>query len=221
MATWFYWLDLFGVVVFALSGVLMAGRLRLDPFGVLVLATVTAIGGGTIRDVLIGARPLFWIADPTYLWVILATVAASIMLLDHFARTTEWLSGRLTSRGLSPRTILLWADAFGLALFTVLGTQKALSFDSPAIVAVGMGLLTGVAGGMIRDLLGGAMPLILQREIYATAAIAGASTQVVLLSFGLPSLAALWAGLATTLLLRLAAIKWHLSLPPFDLNRQP
>ena len=128
-----YWLDLFGIVVFALSGALMAGRYKLDPFGVVVLASVTAIGGGTIRDIILDT-PVFWVENPIYLYVILATAVLTIILIRRPKRI--------------PKRFLLIADAFGLALFAVLGTEKALSLGAPVSVAVVMGTITGVAGGM-------------------------------------------------------------------------
>ncbi|MBR9906085.1 MAG: trimeric intracellular cation channel family protein, partial [Gammaproteobacteria bacterium] len=111
-----YWLDMAGVIVFALSGVILACRSRMDPIGMLVLAAVTGIGGGTLRDLVLGVRPVFWVTDPTYLWVILATVSVSLMGFHYIHRL---------SRGFLPI-----ADAFGLALFTVIGTHKALLLGS-------------------------------------------------------------------------------------------
>ena len=158
MAELLYWLDIFGVIVFALSGALMAGRYQLDPFGVAVLAAVTAIGGGTIRDVILDT-PVFWTVDPIYLYVILVTAVLTIVLIRQPKRI--------------PKRFLMIADAFGLALFAVLGTQKALTLGSPIPVAIVMGMITGVAGGMIRDVLCNVIPMILRQEIYATAAILG------------------------------------------------
>ncbi len=154
-----YYFDLFGTAVFAFSGVLVAGRLRMDAIGVIVLAAVTAIGGGTIRDLLIGASPIFWIQDPTYLWVILATAAVG-MWLARVPRRLPWYA-------------LPVADAFGLALFVVIGAKKALLFGTSGMVAVVMGVITGVAGGLIRDVLARDIPMVLQKEIYATACIFG------------------------------------------------
>ncbi|WP_163558229.1 trimeric intracellular cation channel family protein [Halomonas sp. NO4] len=196
-----YWLDMAGVIVFALSGVILACRSRMDPFGMLVLAAVTGIGGGTLRDLVLGVRPVFWVSDPTYLWVILATVALSILGFHYIHRL---------SRGFLPV-----ADAFGLALFTVIGAHKALLLEAPGIVAVLMGLLTGVAGGMVRDVLARRVPMVLRQEVYATASIAGGMAYVVLETLGAPALVPILTGLAVTLGLRLAAIHWRLALPTF------
>lgn len=201
----FYWSDLFGTAVFAFSGVLVAGRLRMDGFGVIVLAAVTAIGGGTIRDLIIGAEQVFWTADTWYLWVILATA----LLGQYIAKLPRRL----------PWYILPLADAFGLAIFTIIGTEKALSHGTSGMVAVVMGVITGVAGGMIRDVLAREIPMVLQREIYATACILGGILYTCSLALGITPLLATLFGMAGTFILRVAAIRWHLSLPAFSLNR--
>lgn len=196
-----YWLDMAGVIVFALSGVILACRSRMDPFGMLVLAAVTGIGGGTLRDLVLGVRPVFWVTDPTYLWVILVTVGLSILGFHYIHRL---------SRGFLPV-----ADAFGLALFTVIGAHKALMLETPGVVAVLMGLLTGVAGGMVRDVLARRVPMVLRQEIYATASIAGGVVFVGLETLAVPLVVSIATGLVVTLGLRLSAIHWHLSLPVF------
>ncbi|RCV87204.1 trimeric intracellular cation channel family protein [Billgrantia montanilacus] len=196
-----YWLDMAGVIVFALSGVILACRSQMDPFGMLVLAAVTGIGGGTLRDLVLGVRPVFWVADPTYLWVILATVGLSVVGFHYIHRLS--------------RVFLPVADAFGLALFTVIGAHKALQLEAPGVVAVLMGLLTGVAGGMMRDLLARRVPMVLRQEVYATASIAGGITYVVLFALEAPWVLTISLALSMTLGLRLAAIHWHLSLPVF------
>ncbi len=159
-----YVIDLLGVAVFAISGVLAAGRKGLDLFGVAVVAIVTAIGGGTLRDLLLDRHPIFWIADPTYLWVIAGAIALTL------AYVRFWLASRRA---------LLIADAFGLAFFTVSGVQITLLTGHPALIALVMGTITGVAGGVLRDILTGEIPLILRPgRLYATAAIAGAAVYV-------------------------------------------
>ncbi|MBO1520361.1 trimeric intracellular cation channel family protein [Oceanisphaera pacifica] len=201
----FYWSDLFGTTVFAFSGVLVAGRLRMDGFGVIVLAAVTAIGGGTIRDLIIKADTVFWTADTLYLWVILATA----LLGQYIAKLPRRL----------PWYILPLADAFGLATFTIIGTEKALNHGTSGMVAVVMGVITGVAGGMIRDVLAREVPMVLQREIYATACILGGILYTCSLEIGITPLLATLFGMLGTFTLRVAAIRWHLSLPAFSLNR--
>ncbi len=205
--TLIYWLDLFGVAVFALSGALMAGRYQLDPFGVIVLAAVTAVGGGTIRDIILDV-PVFWLSDVSYLFIIVITALLTILLVRQPSRI--------------PRRFLLIADAFGLALFAVLGTQKALSYESPMAVAMVMGIITGCAGGMIRDVLCNVIPLILRQEIYATAALLGGALFCGLSYLGLSQQIAMVLAISGALTLRLAAIYWKLSLPAFEIvDQQP
>ncbi|HEV8045100.1 MAG TPA: trimeric intracellular cation channel family protein [Rubrobacter sp.] len=195
-----YVLDLFGVAVFAVSGALTAGRKSMDLFGVIVVAVITAIGGGTVRDLLLDRRPIFWIEDPTYLVVILAATAATI------------LHGRFFT---PPRASLLVADAFGLALFTFIGAQAAYEAGVPNLIVVVMGAITGAAGGVMRDVLCAEVPLILRREIYATASVAGAVVFVLLQSIGAGGLIVALIPIATAFVLRLAAIRFDLHVPPF------
>jgi len=193
-------LDLFGVAVFAITGALAAGKKKMDLFGVVVLALATALGGGTLRDVILGAYPVFWIADPTYIFLCTAT-AVSTFVTARFLKP--------------PDKALKFADAFGLAIFTVIGTKKAIFLGVPDSIAVIMGVMTGVAGGIIRDVLSGEIPLVLKAEIYATASLCGAVTFAVLIRHfpfvPLPAPAAITVILA----LRMAAIHWKLSLPVF------
>lgn len=200
-----YLFDLFGTAVFAFSGVLVAGRLRMDAIGVIVLAAVTAIGGGTIRDLLIGASPIFWIQDTTYLWVILGTAAFG-MWLARVPRRLPWY-------------VLPVADAFGLALFVVIGAKKALLFGSSGMVAVVMGVITGAGGGLIRDVLAREVPMVLQKEIYATACILGGILYTLSLEVGVDRVSAMLISMLGVFGLRVAAIYWHLSLPTFSLQR--
>ncbi|ABL99059.1 trimeric intracellular cation channel family protein [Shewanella amazonensis] len=202
--SWFYFFDLCGTAVFALTGALAAGRHRMDPFGVTVLAAVTAVGGGTIRDAIIGATPVFWLRDPNYLIVILATVGFTLVFIRRPRKV--------------PQYTLPIADALGLALFTVIGAQKALSLGLNGMSAVIMGLITGVGGGIIRDVLCRQIPMVLRTEIYATASILGGIAYTLSLQLGMNSQTALWLSMLSALILRLAAIRWHLSLPAFDLK---
>lgn len=201
-----YYFDLAGVAVFAVSGTLAAGRKGLDFFGVIIIAVVTAIGGGTLRDLLLDRHPIFWIADTNYLWVI--TSAALLTLVS-------------VRRRRPPLNILLVADALGLAVFTIIGAQIAEAAGvSPGIVVV-MGTMTGVAGGVIRDVLSDEIPLILRRDIYATAALAGAAVYLATQSLGAPPHVAAVLGMATVAGLRLLAIFKGLRLPVFRLPEEP
>ena len=193
-----YVLDLFGVAVFAVSGALTAGSKRMDLFGVVVIAVITAVGGGTVRDLLLDRRPIFWIEDPTYLLVSLIAAAATLAYV-RFLRP--------------PRYSLLVADAFGLAVFTFIGARAAQEAGVPAPIVVLMGTITGVVGGMMRDVLCTEVPLILRREIYATAAIAGAVVYVLLTGAGTGGPVVALLTVSTVFLLRLTAIRLDLHIP--------
>jgi uncharacterized membrane protein YeiH len=195
-------LDLLGVAVFAISGALAGMRLGLDLFGVAVLAAVTAIGGGTIRDVLTDRHPVFWIADPRYLYVILG--AAAVAVLGAATLSVE-------------RIPFLVADALGLALFAISGAQTIEDRNPPWIVTILMGTMTGVAGGVVRDILSGIVPMLLRRDIYATAAIAGVLLYLMMQKLGL---ARTWASLAAMLFivaLRLLSVAYNWQLPVITL----
>ena len=199
-----YVLDLLGVAVFAISGALAAGRRRLDLVGVVVLAAVTAIGGGTIRDVLLDRHPIFWLADARYLIVIVVAALATVVYV-RYARV--------------PGVTLDVADALGLALFSIAGTQVAERAGLPAVSCVLLGAVTGAAGGAIRDVLSAQVPMVLQRgSLYATAAIVGTSLYVILARVGLERSVAALAGMAAIAALRLAAIWWGLKLPVFEVR---
>jgi uncharacterized membrane protein YeiH len=198
-----YILNLFGVAVFAVSGVLAAGRKNLDLLGVLVIAIVTAIGGGTLRDLLLDRHPIFWFREGEHLAVI---VIAALLTLAY-----------LQFRRLPERSLVV-ADALGLAVFTISGTQVATAADHPAVVAVIMGVMTGVAGGVIRDVLTAEIPLIFRRgDLYATPAITGAALYLLLLYSPLPRPLPTVLAVAAIVGLRLASIFWGLRLPAFTL----
>lgn len=197
-------IDLAGVAVFAVSGALAAGRKHLDLIGVVVVATVTAIGGGTLRDLLMNHHPVFWITRPIYLYVILGTALLTVLYASRFH---------------PPHRSLAVADAFGLAFFAISGAQIAEVRSLPAVVVIMMGTLTGVAGGAIRDILCAEIPMILRTgRIYATAAIAGAGVYLILQNVISRNWAAL-AGMCVVVGLRLGAIVWHWSIPVFALHR--
>lgn len=202
-----YFLEHFAIAVAAISGVLAARGKKVDLFGVLVLALVTAFGGGTVRDLMVGDLPVNWIRDSNFL----ATASAVAVLVFFLVRFYE-----------IPRSAMLVADAFALALFTVIGTKKALAFHVSPSVAVAMGVITGVVGGIIRDVLTGEIPLVFRPHIYlyATAALIGATIFVVT-ARALPN--EQWPmllSMAVTLTLRLAAIRWKLKLPVYE-SKEP
>jgi uncharacterized membrane protein YeiH len=198
-----YLLEHFGVAVAAITGVLAGRGKRVDLFGVIVLAVVTAFGGGTVRDLCLGSTPVFWIADPRFL-----LNAAGVGVLAFFAARFRRF----------PESVLLVADALALAFFTMVGAKKSLLLGTGPTIAVAMGVITGVVGGVIRDVLTGEIPLVFRQQIYlyATAALVGALV-FVLLHRWVPELRFnLLVGAATTLGLRLGAIRWKLSLPEFE-----
>lgn len=202
-----YAFDLLGVAVFAVSGALAAGRKRLDFLGVVVLAMATAIGGGTIRDLLLDRHPIFWLSDPRYLVVIVAA-AFGTMFAARYVRAFE-----------SP---LLVADAFGLALFSVAGAQIAERAGVSVIGGIVLGTVTGAAGGALRDVLSAEIPMVLRRgNLYASAAIAGTALYFLLQGMGVPRHAATIAGMVLVVIIRLASIRWQLQLPVFELQDQP
>lgn len=199
-------LELLGVAVFAVSGVLAAGRKGLDVVGVAVVATVTAVGGGTLRDLLLDRHPTFWIADTTYLWVILGATALTLGYVRFWIAT---------------RRALLVADALGLAFFTIAGVQIAEQTGVPDLIALLMGTITGVAGGVFRDVLTAEIPLVMRPgRLYATAAIVGAASYVLLVRWGITPDAAALVGMAAIAGLRLAAILWRLELPVIRLPEE-
>jgi len=195
-----YTLDLIGTAIFAITGALAAGRKRMDVFGVVVLGCVTALGGGTLRDVILGNYPVFWVSDTTYLKV------AVIVAISTFVLVQRW---RL------PTIFLIYADAVGLAVFTVIGFQKGFIATHVYSISIVMGVTTGVVGGIIRDVVSAEIPLILRREIYASASLGGGALLALLSYLQLSSFFTLSIAVLTTLVIRLAALHWQLSLPLF------
>ena len=187
------------VAVFAISGALMASRKQMDIFGFILLGTVTGVGGGSLRDVLLGAS-VFWIAAPSYA-VTCIVVASLTFFVAHLAQ--------------SRFRVILWLDAVGLALFAVLGAEKALVLDAPPVIAIVMGVMSATFGGIIRDVLGGEVPLLLRREIYVTAALAGAVVHVGASAVGVPIVVAGGAAFSAGLGIRGLALRYSWSLPAY------
>ena len=201
-------LDLFdfvGTAVFAVTGALAAGNKRMDIFGVVVLGGVTALGGGTLRDVILGVQPVFWIADTRYLMV------AALAAVATFVASRYWALHKTT---------LLYADALGLATFTVIGFQRGFQETGLYSVGIVMGVMTSVVGGMVRDVLAGDVPLILRREIYASASLCGAILYALLQSVGHPNVFAALAAASSVLAVRLSALRWNVSLPILQPNEE-
>jgi uncharacterized membrane protein YeiH len=191
----------FAVAVCAISGVLAGSGKRVDLFGVIVLGLVTALGGGTVRDVVLG-RQVFWLGDPYFVINGVVTATVTFFIARHWT---------------VPRLALSVADAFGLALFTILGAAIGLRAEVGATNSVVLGVITGVAGGILRDVLVGEIPLVFRREIYlyATAAVVGATIYVLLERYHGGNHLNRIIGIGATLGLRLLAIRWKVSLPEF------
>ena len=201
METLLYWVGMAAVAVSALTGVLDAGRKRMDVVGVVMVGCATALGGGTVRDLLLD-RQVFWISDQTYLLVALATT----LVIFFVVRSLK----------LPPRLFLV-PDAIGLALFTIVGTQVALEWQAPWLVASLLGVITGVVGGILRDVLCNDVPLVfVQGELYASAAWIGALTLIGLQALEVPPVWAAWVGMAVVLLARLLAMAYRITLPTYE-----
>ena len=198
------WIEYLACAVCAISGVLAAEGKRIDLFGVVVLALVTAVGGGTIRDVCLDTQ-VFWLKDPgTLLSALLAALATFLLV-----RVTR-LPGRA----------LLIADAFGLALFGIVGTEKALLLGASGVSAIILGIVTGVAGGILRDVLRSEIPWVFRAEVrwYATTVFFGSLVFVLLHHWLPPAESHRYIGMSVILLLRLAAMRWGLRLPIFRMR---
>ncbi|PWJ93623.1 putative membrane protein YeiH [Mesorhizobium loti] len=192
-------LDYAGVAVFAATGALAASRKQLDIIGFLFLASVTGIGGGTLRDVILNL-PVFWVANSGYV-LICAAVAVLVFFSAHRVESRwKWL---------------LWLDAIGLAAFSVMGAAKGLAITGSPVVSVVTGVLTATFGGILRDLLAGEPSVLLRPEIYVTAALAGAGLYTLGDFAGLPPLASDLAGFAAAFFVRGGALKFGWSFPSY------
>ncbi|WP_245297159.1 MULTISPECIES: trimeric intracellular cation channel family protein [Rhodomicrobium] len=195
----FHALDIIGVAVFATTGALVASRKQMDLIGFALLATLTGIGGGTVRDIVLD-RPVFWLMDQSYL-VICMVVA-----------TISFFAAHLIQRRYP---VLLWLDAVGLGAYGVLGAHVAVQSGAGLIVAAALGVITATFGGMMRDVLSQETPLILKQELYATAALAAAATYLGAVGLGASTWMAAVIGVAAGFALRAGAIQWNWSLPRY------
>ena len=193
-------LDWFGIFVFSATGALVASRKEMDLVGFALLGSVTGIGGGTIRDLIFGVQPIFWVEQPAYLVACIIISTATFFfahILHHRYR------------------LLLWLDAVGLALFAVTGSSSALAHGASPVIAVAMGVASASFGGIIRDILGGGSPIILRQEIYITAALVGALVYVFLLRLGIHEDVTILLGFLAAFGLRAMGLYWGLSLPRY------
>ncbi|QYR53557.1 trimeric intracellular cation channel family protein [Lysobacter soyae] len=198
--------DLVGTFVFALSGATVATRKQLDLFGVLVLSFAASSAGGICRDVLIGATPPAALRD----WRYLAVAMGAGLITFFWAPLIERM-----------KTPVRMFDAAGLGLFAVAGAQKALDYGLNPVMAALLGMLTGIGGGMLRDVLLADVPMVLRADLYAIAALAGATVVVVGIALGLPSAAVMFAGALLCFVLRMLAVRrgWHLPVAGTDRNK--
>ena len=198
-------LNIIGLFVFAVSGALTALRNDMDVFGVAMIAFVTGVGGGTVRDVLLGAFPVWWVKEPFAIAICIA--GAVVATVGQPA-----IASRLKA--------LIWADAAGLGVFAILGAQAALAAGATPVIAVFMATVTATFGGVVRDVLCNEVPLVLRQEIYATAALIGASLYVGFLEFGAPAGASAIAAAFATFAIRAAAIVFKIQSPKFGRPRK-
>lgn len=194
----FYIIDVLGTVAFSISGVLVALNKRMDPFGILIIAFVTAVGGGTLRDVLIGETPVGWMKDMTYVYVILASTIAAIV----FKSKIDYL-----------RTSLFLFDTIGIGLYTVVGVEKGISAGLHPIICIALGTMSACFGGVIRDILCNEIPVIFRKEVYATACILGGISYFLIKKLPIEgNFVFVIAGLVV-IIVRLIAVKYKISLP--------
>jgi uncharacterized membrane protein YeiH len=198
-------LNVFGLFVFAASGALTALRNDLDILSVIMTAFITGVGGGTIRDVLLGEFPVWWIRDTTAVTICLAGAVAAMVAQPVFA-------SRLKA--------LIWADGLGLAVFSILGTQAALAADAPAVIAIFLGAVSATFGGLIRDVLLNEPSLFMKQDVYVTAALAGGGAYVGLLELGVSSAIAGPVAALVAFAIRAAAILFNISVPKIGRPRR-
>lgn len=194
------WLDYAGVAVFAATGALAASRKQLDLIGFVFLAAVTGIGGGSVRDLILGATPVFWVKNPTYL-VVCAAVAVLVYFTAHLVE--------------SRYRLLVWLDAVGLAAYSVMGAAKGFAASDSMTVALVTAMMTATFGGILRDVLTGEPSVLMRPEIYVTAALVGGGVFVAGDQFGLPLAAASALGVLAAFLVRGGAIHYGWTFSPY------
>lgn len=193
-----YILDILGTFAFAISGALVASEQKLDLFGVIIIAFVTAVGGGMLRDVLINAHPINWIGDLNYLYTIFIAVVATFLFKSKILPLSK--------------TMFLF-DTIGISVFTLLGLQKGLTFNLHPVVALIMGMVSAVFGGVLRDVLTNKIPLIFEKEIYASACLAGGISFLIIDKLDLFRDYNFIISASIIVTIRLIAVKFHLELP--------
>ena len=190
-------IDILGTIAFAISGVLTALNKRLDPFGILIIAFVTAVGGGTLRDILINV-PVAWMQDLTYVYVIVASTILAVIFRKRL--------------GYIRRSLFLF-DTIGISLFTIIGVEKGIAAGFSPVICVALGTMSACFGGVIRDILCNEIPIIFRKEIYATACILGATAYFVLHATPIPEGFIVIISGAIVFTVRFLAVYFKLSLP--------
>ncbi len=196
----FYSLDLLGTAAFAISGTLVAINKRLDPFGVFIIAFVTAVGGGTLRDVLIGRNPVGWMQDLNYVYTIISATVFAIIIRKKI--------------GYLSKSLFLF-DTIGLGIFTIVGTEIGIQYELHPIISVALGTMTATFGGVIRDILCNEIPVIFRKEVYASACIVGAVIFLFLYKLNVSTNFNYIITVLIVIMVRLIAVKYKLSLPTF------
>lgn len=191
-------IDILGTVAFAISGVLVAMEKKLDIFGVFIIAFVTAVGGGTLRDILIGSTPVIWLTQSVYILTIIGSVVFAVV----FVRQLKYF-----------RKSLFLFDTIGIGLYTMVGIEKGLSIDLAPIMCIALGTVTASFGGVIRDILCNEIPVIFRKEIYATACILGGASYFLFIMLPFDKVYAFIAAIFVVILIRVIAVKFHIALP--------
>ncbi len=194
----YFAIDILGTIAFAISGVLVAMEKKLDLFGVLIIAFVTAVGGGTLRDMLIGNTPVIWMRESVYIFTIFGTVIFAILFVNQL----KYL-----------RKTLFLFDTIGIGLFTLVGIEKGLSAELMPIMCIILGTITASFGGVIRDILCNEIPVIFHKEIYATACILGGISYFLLIQLPIDGAYAYIVAILIIILVRILAVKFHIALP--------
>lgn len=193
--------SMIGVFFFSLSGALFAAEKKMDILGFILVAAVTGIGGGTLRDLLLGVTPVFWIAEPFNIYLCIIAASVTYFAVNLFRQRDAWI---------------LWMDAIGLSVFAIMGAQAALAYGAPPFIAVVMGVMTATFGGIMRDVLCAEVLTLMRPEIYITCALLGAFVYVLLHQLGISESMALVIAFVAGFSLRAAAIRCKLTLPSFQ-----
>ena len=193
-------IDIIGTFVFALSGASTAMSKKLDPFGVFIIAFVTAIGGGTLRDVLVGRTPVFWMDHSIYVYIIILSTIFSVIFKEKI--------------GYLRKTLSLF-DTIGLAIFTVIGIEVGTKYGLNPVIVISLGIMTGSFGGVIRDILVNEIPVVFSKEVYATASLVGGMFYMGGQYFEFDKLWNQLISISVIIIIRLVAVKYELALPSF------